>query len=201
MTLATAESALEDFLGDHFMPGSAWRNALGRLMEFADGDEVLKVLAQIRAELKPPFSRAPTNATWAPQLVQLEGGIQDQLTSLRHRKKIAAVGMPSLDELLDPPEEHEIGQTLYKQSAWELNIVAQVHHEEAVTHGDIMEVDNESSDDEEPEDPEMSTHQIMDLFRTLEKACLLNGDLWKAWRLPPIFGSFTGIFNGIKWLG
>ncbi|KAJ6535893.1 hypothetical protein B0H10DRAFT_1972122 [Mycena sp. CBHHK59/15] len=83
-----------------------------------------------------------------------------QILLLQQWKKISAGGMPSLDELLDPPEEREIGQALYKQSPKEADIIAQVHHQEAVARGDIMEVDDDSSNDEEPEDPEMSTQQI-----------------------------------------
>ncbi|KAJ7679950.1 hypothetical protein B0H17DRAFT_1138860 [Mycena rosella] len=192
MTLSTVESVLEEFLGDRFAPGSAWRNSLGRLIECADGDEALEVLARIRTEIEAPVSRAPTEATRAPQLVQLETELQDQLTSLQQRKKISAAGMPSLDEFLDPPEEREIGQALYKQSPKEVDIIAQVHHEEAVARGDIMEVDDDSSDDEGPEEPEMSTQQIMDLCRALETQCLSKGGPTESMALAANLRQFRG---------
>ncbi|KAJ7797043.1 hypothetical protein B0H14DRAFT_2619341 [Mycena olivaceomarginata] len=74
------------------------------------------------------------------------------------RTRISHAGMLSIDELLDPPDEREIGQALYALPA-----------EEAVARGDVMDVDEDGDQSDAEEAPEFTCKAIMDLGRTLEE--------------------------------
>ncbi|KAJ7892272.1 hypothetical protein B0H14DRAFT_3688425 [Mycena olivaceomarginata] len=84
--------------------------------------------------------------------------LQDQLSDLQSRTRISHAGMLSIDELLDPPDEREIGQALRALPA-----------EEAVARGDLMDVDEDGDRSDAEEAPELTCKAIMDLGRTLEE--------------------------------
>ncbi|KAJ7677205.1 hypothetical protein B0H17DRAFT_1139845 [Mycena rosella] len=84
-------------------------------------------------------------------------------------------GRPSLDDLLDLPEEHVIDEPTPATS--DASIVAQVWHEAGVERGEIIEMDDKDSESEDEEkSPEMTTAEVMKLCRTLETVCLSKGD-------------------------
>ncbi|KAJ7830800.1 hypothetical protein B0H14DRAFT_3464528 [Mycena olivaceomarginata] len=111
MALPAAEAALKEFLGDRYTQ-SVWETALKQLIEVdGDGDGAFKIIADIRssADDAPAAQNDFPSPEPAPaQLVLLEKEFMDQVADLRARKRISAGGMPSIDELLDPPEERYI---------------------------------------------------------------------------------------------
>ncbi|KAJ7855256.1 hypothetical protein B0H14DRAFT_2579396 [Mycena olivaceomarginata] len=108
------------------------------------------------------------------EFISLEKDLLEQIVDLRARKQISAAGMPSIDDLLDPPEERYVDEG--HQFTGDDDIVAYVRHEEAGVRGEIIEV--EGSDDEEGEEssPEMGLVNVLKLCATLEKFCLTKGD-------------------------
>ncbi|KAJ7850778.1 hypothetical protein B0H14DRAFT_2581769 [Mycena olivaceomarginata] len=98
------------------------------------------------------------------------------MTELQQRKRISQTGRLSIDELLDPADEREIGQALYELPAEVSDIIAQVVHEEAVARGDVMDVDEDDDETDAEDGPELSSTAIIDICRTLEKVCLAKGD-------------------------
>ncbi|KAJ6613698.1 hypothetical protein B0H10DRAFT_1951329 [Mycena sp. CBHHK59/15] len=98
--------------------------------------------------------------------------------------------MPSIDDLVDPPEEH-LGDVEEHQFANDGEIVAQVWHKEAVAHGDFIEIDNDS-EDEVNNIPEIGTTEILKLCRTLESVCLSKGDPGQSMELNRALRLFRG---------
>jgi hypothetical protein len=72
---------------------------------------------------------------------------------------------------LNPIEEREIGDSLYCFEGGDAEIVAQVTWEQAIEHGELMEIDDSESKDEGP-DLEMSNREVMKLCEQLEQMCL-----------------------------
>ncbi|KAJ7874064.1 hypothetical protein B0H14DRAFT_3437982 [Mycena olivaceomarginata] len=83
--------------------------------------------------------------------------------------------MPTLEDLVDPEDECDIGNAQFKVQT-DAEIVAAVCYEEAVARGDVMEVDSEEEEEDEPEgEPDLTTAEMLSLFQKLEKACLTKG--------------------------
>lgn len=57
--------------------------------------------------------------------------------------------IPTLDELLDPKEEREVGDSPYEFEGGDRAIVGEVQHEMAVASGEAIEVDIGSEDEGE----------------------------------------------------
>ncbi|KAJ7669570.1 hypothetical protein B0H17DRAFT_1142133 [Mycena rosella] len=101
------------------------------------------------------------------------------------------MGRPSLDYLLDPPEEHVVDEPTPVTS--DASIVAQVRHEAAVERGEIIEIDDEDEESEdEQKSPEMTTAEVMKLCRTHKTVCLLKGDLTQSMELLHTLRQFRG---------
>jgi hypothetical protein len=96
--------------------------------------------------------------------------------------------MPSIDDLLDPPEEQYADEG--HQFTGDDDIVAYVRHEEAVARGEVIEVDD--SDDEEESSPEMGSTDVLKLCATLEKVCLTKGDPTQSMELSQALWVFRG---------
>ncbi|KAJ6620278.1 hypothetical protein B0H10DRAFT_2216069 [Mycena sp. CBHHK59/15] len=112
MTLPVAEEALQGFLGDKFSKTSIWRKTLGQLIGYEDGDEALKVLAQARSEFEP-ISSFPAPHCPADQLTSSENKLMEVIADLHQRKHILTSGMPTINDLVDPADEHDIRQSQF----------------------------------------------------------------------------------------
>ncbi|KAJ7685869.1 hypothetical protein B0H17DRAFT_1137348 [Mycena rosella] len=101
------------------------------------------------------------------------------------------MGRPSLDYLLDPPEERVVDEPTPVTS--DASIVAQVRHEAAVERGEIIEIDDEDEESEdEQKSPEMTTAEVMKLCRTHKTVCLSKGDLTQSMELSRTLQQFRG---------
>ncbi|KAJ6622040.1 hypothetical protein B0H10DRAFT_2214648 [Mycena sp. CBHHK59/15] len=193
-TQPTAEEALKEHLGDHFTK-SVWETAMKRLIEFegdGDGDAALQLVADLCSSANAPAllmgneSSPESGSMPAPsELVSLESDLMEQVANLRGRKRISAAGMPSIDDLLDPPEERYVED---HQFGGDEDIIARVRHE-AVERGDIIEIDD--SDDED-DMPDMGTADVLKLCQTLERVCLLKGDPSQSMELTRALRLFRG---------
>ncbi|KAJ7670535.1 hypothetical protein B0H17DRAFT_1141764 [Mycena rosella] len=171
MTLPVVEKALREFLGDKFSVNSLWRMTLDRLIGCEDGDEALNVLTQAQSQVSGSTPALPSPP---PQLVSMENDLMNKITILHQRKRITTSGMPTIDDLVDPADEHDVGQSEFDFQTDE-QIVDAVRHEEAIARGDVMDVDDSDNEGEE-ETPDLSTAEILELCQKLEKACLMKGE-------------------------
>ncbi|KAJ7815536.1 hypothetical protein B0H13DRAFT_1924160 [Mycena leptocephala] len=122
MVLPTAEAALQEVLGDQFGATSIWHRVLNQIMGCQTADEALKVLADGRAQFDSPMPVASSALSDAPP----------QLTSAE-KELVEAVcaAMPTFDDLVDPPEECDMGQSQFEFQN-NADIIAAFHHEKAV---------------------------------------------------------------------
>ncbi|KAJ7861116.1 hypothetical protein B0H14DRAFT_2576258 [Mycena olivaceomarginata] len=89
--------------------------------------------------------------------------------------------MPSIDDLLDPPEERYVEEG--REFSEDADIVAFVRHEEAVARGEIIEVDSDDEDEVEDDPaPEMGTADV----------CLTKGDPTQSFELSQALRLFRG---------
>lgn len=87
--------------------------------------------------------------------------------------------LPTIEELLDPVEEREVGDHDYEFPGGDNEIVEEARRQMAIERGDIMEVDSDSEDGNEDENatPEYTFTQVFTLCQQLEDACLQFGEL------------------------
>jgi len=110
------------------------------------------------------------------QLVALEKDLVDTVLELKKRNRI--IGAPlTLEEMLNPVQEQEMGDPSHQFPGGDAEIVAQVKSEMAVECGEIIEVDSEESEDEEEEDKGSETIQdVMTMCEAMERLCLQYGE-------------------------
>jgi hypothetical protein len=105
----------------------------------------------------------------------LEAELMDCVVELKRRNRIFG-SIPSLDDLLDPTEEQEIGDMPYWFEGGDAEIVAQVHHEQAIERGEVVEVDSDSEGDDDDDPPaDLSTAEIIRMCEQLERVALGSG--------------------------
>jgi hypothetical protein len=175
MTLPAAKAALHDFLGEEFTETSKWRKILGDLMACEDGDNALKVLADGKAQFHSPGdASAPDLPLSNPpaQLASAETDLMEIVRDLHGWKRISTAGMPTIKDLVDPPEEHEIRQSQFDFQT-DAKIVAAVRQEEAIERGEVIEIIDDSDDEDLA--PDMVTADVLELCQKLEKICLAKG--------------------------
>ena len=90
---------------------------------------------------------------------------------------------PTLEDLVNPVEECEIGDSLYRFEGGDAEIVAVVQHEMAVARGDVIELEDSEDDSEDDEDVP-TRGEVVKLCEVLEKACLSYGDADFSLELP-----------------
>ncbi|KAF9247196.1 hypothetical protein BU15DRAFT_70035 [Melanogaster broomeanus] len=97
-----------------------------------------------------------------PQLSDAETTLMTSITALQQRNRI--FGEPlSLEEILDPAEEREIGSSGSGAGvATDKAIAALVRWEMAAAHGDVIEVDSDSDDDEDS-GPAITREKVLEL--------------------------------------
>jgi len=86
----------------------------------------------------------------------------------------------TIEEILDPVEEREVGDDCdYEFPGGDNEIVEEVRRQMAIERGDIMEVDSDSEDGDKAENvtPEYTFTQVFMLYQQLEDACLQFGEL------------------------
>ncbi|KAH0830248.1 hypothetical protein J3R83DRAFT_1608 [Lanmaoa asiatica] len=98
--------------------------------------------------------------------------ITDSITDLKQRNRIFGEP-PTLDQFLEPTEEHEIGQSLRFEGG-DTAIAAAVTQEIAEKNSEVIEVDSDNED--EDTEPEISRKEALELCSRLEGACLQLGD-------------------------
>jgi hypothetical protein len=98
----------------------------------------------------------------------------DSIDNLVKQRRITGPP-PTLEDLVDPIEEHEVGDSPYTFEGGDAEIVAEVLHEMAVAQGEVIELDDDD-DGEDDEDKDLSHDEVINLCALLEKACIGYGD-------------------------
>ena len=176
MTLPDAEEHLKSHLGDRYNQQD-WQPALDAVMN-AEGDipcaqEAIHHLASKSQfpRLKIKISRRLVKPESPPQLVDAEKGLMDSIEELVKRKRIIGPP-PTLEDLVNPIKEQEVGNSPYRFEGGDAEIVAEVRNEMAVARGEVIEVDSDSEDEG---DAVPSRHEVMKLCEALEKTCIRYG--------------------------
>ncbi|KAF8228279.1 hypothetical protein L208DRAFT_1404091, partial [Tricholoma matsutake] len=150
----------------------------------AEGDilQAQEALHKLASECQLPHltiklpRKSPPESAAIPQIIETEQELMESVKELvKHRQIIGSP--PTLEDLVDPVEECEIGDSLYRFEGGDAEIVAVVQHEMAVARGDVIEL--EDSDDDAEDDVE-----VIKLCEVLEKACLSYGDADFSLELP-----------------
>ena len=164
-----AHSALQERLGDRYI-ASEWNEPLD-LASGAEGD-VNAALAAVNAWRNTWAPDSPSDlcevTTNPDEHNEVEEELPDLVAQLKARKRIT--GQPfTLEELLDPTEEREIGECLNIVDGGDMEIVSMV---QAEARGDIEEIDSDS-DDDNPEVVPATLKEMIAACRMLEENGLL----------------------------
>ena len=118
-----------------------------------------------------PTIKIPTQPyTITPHVAILEHDLMASIAEL-HLQHWIFGDMPSLEDLLDPAEEKEIGDSPYQFEGADAEIVAEVYHQMAVYKHNIVDVDSEDEHKAE-EEIEVSVTGIIEHCHKLEGLCL-----------------------------
>ncbi|KAG2082598.1 uncharacterized protein F5147DRAFT_783247 [Suillus discolor] len=169
MTLPQAEACLKEHLGNHYVEED-WMDALKTAM-VVKGDNVkvakaVKKLASVACQRTGLVVKIQP-LTKAPQLQTLEHELMKSIEELTIRRWI--IGTPlTVDEILDPQEEKNIGQvTAYEDDD---AIIAEIQRWQAIRSGELVEV--ESDDEDEDDQPKVCATELILLCKKLEAACI-----------------------------
>jgi hypothetical protein len=134
----------------------------------AEGDEAVAFAAIEKVGLTsvaispvcPHPDPSPDPLAGTPQCKMLESQLLQSVAELKKRNRIFGKE-PSIEDLVNPIEEKEIGQSEFIFEGGDVEICSQVRREAAIARGEIIEIDSDDEDDE-PQRPEM---QISDMIR------------------------------------
>ena len=164
MTLPQAEDSLKQIFGDRY-DDNEWRPALKIATETEPDDDVNSLInaLQKKSSTKPqPF----VPAEYAEAAREVTSAIKE----LEQRNRIFE-GAPSADAFIEPDVEKEVEVVPIRTDD---ELVGEVLREKAIEEGEIIEVDDDDCDEEEPE---MVTREILSSIGKLRKALLSRGDL------------------------
>jgi hypothetical protein len=173
MTLPQAEQLLHTHFGAQY-DNSTWWPILDAIIA-AENDvnialEAVKRLKETLTENIPALLDTPSIPS---ECQELEDNILTSIIKrLQERNRIFGTP-PTLGEFVDPVEEKEIGGLAY-QFDGDDEIVAQIQHEDAVKDREIIEVDSDEEDSDEPKHCELMSTEMIWFSEQLERACLLS---------------------------
>ena len=107
------------------------------------------------------------------QLSNAENDLEQAVDSLSQRKRIIGTRL-TLDEMLNPSEEDEIGESDHSFEGGDKDIVDQVRYEMAVKKGEIIEIEEDKPGDE-PEE-QVGIGEMMRLCEQVKLFSLRYGD-------------------------
>jgi hypothetical protein len=152
MSLPDAEKNLQTHLGECYMD-SDWRPALKAVMD-AEGD------AEMALNAIDALMHAASHHTglkiWIPavcprpeQLTSAEVELMQSVDNLKACNHIFGK-LPTVDELLDPAEERDMGELLAFEGG-DRAIADEVRHEIVVANSEVINVDDDDDGDSEDE--------------------------------------------------
>jgi len=168
MTLPDAEDALKRHLGENYHDDE-WLPVLQTVMDADEDGNSASALAVID-KIKPTKPPGPSHHAVTAQGQLLESEISDAMIKLKKRNRVHGE-LLSMDELLKPVEEDEVGESPEIFEGGDEEIVAEVCREHARAEEHVAEAQSES-DDEQPASTALTRAEMMDLCERLETSCL-----------------------------
>jgi hypothetical protein len=121
---------------------------------------------------------------------QLEADLMNAVAELRRRNRIHGVPM-TVEELVAPEAENEVGEGDFIFEGGDDEIVARVRHEAAVKRGDIVEVESDDEEEASAEGAGVSNRELQSMCKMLELACISN-EVSSSMELPRLLRRFRG---------
>ena len=145
---------------------------LDQLTESIFGTKISQLSASNEQPAQQPHS-IPTLPTML-QLTEAENGLQEAVDDLKRRKR--SIGTPlTLEEMLNPIEEREVGNSEYRFEGCKDEIVDQVNHEMALKRGEIEEIESDDEEEDEQEE-DIGISELRGLCEKVECLSLKYGD-------------------------
>ncbi|KIJ26725.1 hypothetical protein M422DRAFT_272186 [Sphaerobolus stellatus SS14] len=186
MRLPEAEAELQGYLHGRYKE-TDWADAFQAVMAAEnDSIEAVKGLEELTMKIfKKPLSQglqdgankgshqlAVAKPAHPPQLQEIEKEHESCVKELKRRNKI--VGQPlTLQDLLNPLEEQDIGQSQYTFEGGDDEIIAQMQHDMAVQRGEVEVMEVVDSEDEE-DIPKMTLSEVLKLIESVEQQTILH---------------------------
>jgi hypothetical protein len=98
----------------------------------------------------------------------------DSIEELVKHKRIIGPP-PTLEDLVNPIEEQEVGDSPYRFEGGDAQIIAKVRHEMAAARGEVIKLNDSDSEDDGPDNSSLSWHEVIELCKMLEKDCIRYG--------------------------
>jgi len=167
-----AHSALQECLSDRYI-SSKWIEPLDSVLGAeGDVDADLAAVNTWRDKWAPDSPSGSCEVATIPdEHNKVKGQLLDLVAELKARRRI--IGQPfTIDKMLDPIEEQEIGECLgsFEGGDLDLEIIGMV---QAKARGDVIEELSSDSDDDEPEVVPPSLKGMIESCQKLEEDCLL----------------------------
>ncbi|KAJ7790055.1 hypothetical protein B0H14DRAFT_2626414 [Mycena olivaceomarginata] len=174
MTMPQAQEELKKRLGEHYVEAD-WIEALSAIQVCEEDIELSLEKVEKLVEAAQHVPQLTIKISAASQIEVLERRLESLVVELKERKCIIGTP-PTLEEILNPPEELEIGEDMFTFEGGDAEIVATVQQQLAVEHGEIevIEVDSDESDDDE-DTPHASSAKVQVLCEKLESLCVGHG--------------------------
>ncbi|KAG8755972.1 hypothetical protein FRC14_003499 [Serendipita sp. 396] len=162
---------LQQHLGDQYV-AAEWNEPLDAVLNAEnDTDAALEALETLRNKWAPSRSSEPHDVSIVQDnQSELEEKLEALVMELSDRRRIFGTP-PTHNELLEPEEEREVGESPYVFGAGDADIVAVVQAEMAVARGNIKEIDSDDND-EEPEVPPPALKEMIEMCRVIEENSL-----------------------------
>lgn len=175
MQLPDAEQHVKDILGPLYKE-SDWQPAFGAVMDTENDTNVataaIEKLAHTAANRTGFKIRIPMCPV-VPQLDALENNTMQSISVLQARNRIFGTP-PTLDKFLEPKEEAETRDSEaannFDGPGGDEVIVAEVIRETVEKNNEVTEID--SDDEDEPNRPDISSAETINLCEKLMDACL-----------------------------
>jgi len=188
MRLPQAKDKLGAYLGCNYKE-EEWRGTFKAVMDAEnDSFKALNALDKLTMPIfNMPISQLSKVSTTAPrtpttaqlqdcpaQLVSAENDLMECVKELKAQKRI--IGDPlTLEDMLNPIEEMEIGKKPNIFEGSDAQIVEKVRYEMAVEKDEILEPESDNSDNGEPEELPKTSHDVMKMCEELEVLCIRFG--------------------------
>ena len=148
MTLPQAEDSLKKIFGGQYNDDD-WRPALKTVTE-TEPDEDVRILIEILRKKSHPKNQPFIPIEYSETAAEVAAVIKE----LEQKNRIFE-GAPGADAYIEPDVEREVEEVPIRTDD---ELVAEVLKERAIEMGEIVEVDEDDSEDDEPE---MSTREIL----------------------------------------
>ena len=164
-SLPDVHSRLQKRLGNNYI-ASEWNETLDSVLSAEDDTgAALVALTALRNKWADDTPSESCEVAKTPdECNEVEEDLLDLVAQLKDRRRI--FGQPcTLDELLDPAEEWEIGEELYSFEGGDADIIEMVQQEIGLGRGDVEEIDS----DDEPEVVAPPLKEVIKMCRILEE--------------------------------